>query len=131
SSRRRHTRSKSDWSSDVCSSDLEEVDDAYLEKLDTVNIDRELIERNKDLNIVFSPLHGTATMIGSRALENAGFENVTLEPKQAQPDPNFTTVKLPNPEDPAAFELSMELGKEIGAEILIATDPDADRLGMA
>ena len=109
----------------------EEVDDAYLEKLDTVNIDRELIERNKDLNIVFSPLHGTATMIGSRALENAGFENVTLEPKQAQPDPNFTTVKLPNPEDPAAFELSMELGKEIGAEILIATDPDADRLGMA
>ena len=109
----------------------EEVDDAYLEKLGTVNIDRELIERNKDLNIVFSPLHGTATMIGSRALENAGFENVTLEPKQAQPDPNFTTVKLPNPEDPAAFELSMELGKEIGAEILIATDPDADRLGMA
>lgn len=109
----------------------EEVDDAYLEKLDTVNIDRELIERNKDLNIVFSPLHGTATMIGSRALENAGFENVTLEPKQAQPDPNFTTVKLPNPENPAAFELSMELGKEIGAEILIATDPDADRLGMA
>ena len=109
----------------------EEVGDAYLEKLGTVNIDRELIERNKDLNIVFSPLHGTATMIGSRALENAGFENVTLEPKQAQPDPNFTTVKLPNPEDPAAFELSMELGKEIGAEILIATDPDADRLGMA
>ena len=109
----------------------EEVDDAYLEKLDTVNIDRALIQRNKDLNIVFSPLHGTATMIGSRALENAGFENVTLEPKQAQPDPDFTTVQSPNPEDPAAFELSMELGKEIGAEILIATDPDADRLGMA
>ncbi|SHE27729.1 phosphoglucomutase [Atopostipes suicloacalis DSM 15692] len=109
----------------------EAVDEAYLEKLDTVNIDHELIKRNKDLNIVFSPLHGTATMIGSRALENAGFENVTLEPKQAQPDPDFTTVKLPNPEDPAAFELSIELGKEIGAEILIATDPDADRLGMA
>ena len=109
----------------------EAVDEAYLEKLDTVNIDHELIKRNKDLNIVFSPLHGTATMIGSRALENAGFENVTLVPEQAQPDPNFTTVKLPNPEDPAAFELSIALGKEIGAEILIATDPDADRLGMA
>jgi len=109
----------------------EEVDQAYLEKLDTVNIDRELIERNKDLSIVFSPLHGTATMIGSRALENAGFDNVTLVPEQAKPDPDFTTVKSPNPEDPDAFELSIELGKEIDAEILIATDPDADRLGMA
>lgn len=109
----------------------EEIDEAYLEKLNTVNIDRYLIQRNSDLNIVFSPLHGTATMIGSRALENAGFENVTLVPEQAQPDPDFTTVKSPNPEDPDAFELSIELGKEIGAEILIATDPDADRLGMA
>lgn len=109
----------------------EEIDEAYLEKLDTVNIDRDLIQRNSDLNIVFSPLHGTATMIGSRALENAGFENVTLVPEQAQPDPDFTTVKSPNPEDPDAFELSIELGKEIGAEILIATDPDADRLGMS
>ena len=109
----------------------EKIDDAYLEELKTINIDKELIERNSDLNIVFSPLHGTATMIGSRALENAGFKNVTLEPKQALPDPDFTTVKSPNPEDPDAFELSIKLGKEIGAEVLIATDPDADRLGMA
>ncbi len=109
----------------------EEIDKAYLEKLQTVNIDRDLIERNKDLNIVFSPLHGTATMIGSLALENAGFENVTLVPEQAKPDPDFTTVKSPNPEDPGAFELSIALGKEIGAEVLIATDPDADRLGLA
>lgn len=109
----------------------EKIDAAYLEELKTVNIDHELIARNKDLNIVFSPLHGTATMIGSQALENAGFENITLEPKQAQPDPDFTTVKSPNPEDPDAFELSIKLGKEIGAEVLIATDPDADRLGMA
>lgn len=107
------------------------VDTAYLEKLDTVNIDRELIKRNSDLNIVFSPLHGTSTMIGARALENAGFENVTLVPEQAQPDPDFSTVKSPNPEDPDAFELSIDLGKEINAEVLIATDPDADRLGMA
>ena len=109
----------------------EEVDNAYLEELKTVNIDKELIERNSDLNIVFSPLHGTATMIGTKALENAGFNNVTLEPDQAKPDPDFTTVKSPNPEDPDAFELSIKLGKEIGAEVLIATDPDADRLGMA
>lgn len=109
----------------------EAVDDAYLEELKTVNIDKELIERNSDLNIVFSPLHGTATMIGTKALENAGFKNVTLEPSQKDPDPDFTTVKSPNPEDPDAFELSIKLGKEIGAEVLIATDPDADRLGMA
>lgn len=109
----------------------EKVDDAYLEELKTINIDHDLIERNSDLSIVFSPLHGTATMIGSRALENAGFKNVTLVPEQAQPDPDFTTVKSPNPEDPEAFELSIALGKEIDAEVLIATDPDADRLGMA
>lgn len=109
----------------------DKIDDAYLEELKTINIDHDLIERNKDINIVFSPLHGTATMIGMRALENAGFKNVTLEPKQAEPDPDFTTVKSPNPEDPAAFELSIALGKEIDAEVLIATDPDADRLGMA
>src|SRR5699024_1349979 len=109
----------------------EDIDNAYLDELDTVNIDRELIKRNSDLNIVFSPLHGTATMIGTRALENAGFNNVTLVPEQAQPDPDFTTVKSPNPEDPDAFELAIKLGKEIGAEVLIATDPDADRLGMA
>src|SRR5699024_12214571 len=106
----------------------EKIDDAYLEKLDTVNIDRELIQRNSDLNIVFSPLHGTATMIGSRALENAGFENVTLVPEQAKPDPDFTTVKSPNPEDPNAFELSIALRKEIGAEVMIDTDPYTYRL---
>lgn len=107
------------------------VDDAYLEKLKTINIDHDLIERNSDLNIVFSPLHGTATMIGTRALENAGFKNVNLVEEQAVADPDFTTVKSPNPEDPAAFELSIKLGKKIGADVLIATDPDADRLGMA
>lgn len=107
------------------------VDEAYLEKLKTITVDHELIERNSDLNIVFTPLHGTATMIGTRALENAGFKNVNLVEEQAEADPDFTTVKSPNPEDPAAFELAIKLGKKIGAEVLIATDPDADRLGMA
>jgi len=122
--------------SDLAANDLLEmvgdaIDEAYLEKLETVNIDRDLIERNSDLSIVFSPLHGTATMIGTRALESAGFDNVTLVPEQAEPDPDFSTVKSPNPEDPDAFELAMDLGKEIDAEVLIATDPDADRLGLA
>jgi len=108
-----------------------EIDDAYLEKLETVTIDHDLIERNSDLSIVFSPLHGTATDIGMQALENAGFDNVTLVPEQAEPDPDFSTVKSPNPEDPEAYELAMDLGQEIDAEVLIATDPDADRLGLA
>jgi len=109
----------------------EDIDEAYLEKLETVTIDDDLIERNSDLSIVFSPLHGTATMIGTQALENAGFDNVMLVPEQAEADPDFSTVKSPNPEDPEAYELAMDLGKEINAEVLIATDPDADRLGLA
>jgi len=109
----------------------EDIDEAYLEKLETVTIDHDLIERNSDLSIVFSPLHGTATDIGMQALENAGFNNVTLVPEQAEPDPDFSTVKSPNPEDPEAYELAIDLGKEIDAEVLIATDPDADRLGLA
>lgn len=109
----------------------ENLDSAYLEKLKTINIDHDLIDRNSDINIVFSALHGTATMIGTRALENAGFRNINLVKEQAEADPDFSTVKSPNPEDPAAFELSIELGKEIDADVLIATDPDADRLGLA
>lgn len=109
----------------------EEIDQAYLDKLETVTIDRDLIERNNDLSIVFSALHGTATMIASRALENAGFRNVHLVEEQAEPDPNFSTVQSPNPEDPKAFEYAINLGKEIDADVLIATDPDADRLGLA
>lgn len=110
----------------------EEVDQAYLDHLKTVTIDSELIARQADdVTIVFTPLHGTAKMIGMRALDNAGFKQVHLVPEQAEPDPNFTTVKSPNPEDPEAFEMAMALGKNVGADILVATDPDADRLGMA
>ncbi|MFC6464316.1 phospho-sugar mutase [Marinilactibacillus sp. GCM10026970] len=108
------------------------VDKAYLEAMKTVTIDPNLIERvAKDLTIVFTPLHGTGKMIGEKSLKQAGFRNVHLVPAQAEPDPEFSTVKSPNPEDPAAFEMAIELGCEVDADLLIATDPDADRLGMA
>ncbi|WP_208560912.1 phospho-sugar mutase [Marinilactibacillus kalidii] len=110
----------------------ENVDKAYLEAMKTVTIDPNLVDRvANDLTIVFTPLHGTGKMIGEKALKQAGFRNIHLVPEQAEPDPEFSTVKSPNPEDPAAFEKAIELGCKIDADILIATDPDADRLGMA
>ncbi|WP_242223951.1 phospho-sugar mutase [Bacillus cereus group sp. BfR-BA-01380] len=110
----------------------QEVDDAYLEQLKTVILNKELVkEIGQDLKIVFSPLHGTSNIPARRGLEAVGFKNVTVVKEQEQPDPNFTTVKSPNPEEHAAFELAIRYGEEIDADVLIATDPDADRLGVA
>lgn len=110
----------------------QEVDDAYLEQLKTVIINPELTkEVGKDLKIVFSPLHGTANIPVRRGLEAVGFTNVTVVKEQELPDPNFSTVKSPNPEEHAAFELAIRDGEKIDADVLIATDPDADRLGVA
>ncbi|WP_071130670.1 phospho-sugar mutase [Enterococcus timonensis] len=110
----------------------EEVDSAYLKKIKTVTVNEKLVaEMGKDLRLVYTPLHGTGRMIGERALRQAGFEKFVLVPEQAVADPDFTTVKSPNPEDPAAFEYAMKLGEEENADLLIATDPDADRLGAA
>lgn len=110
----------------------EDVDQAYLENVKTVTINPKLAqEMGKDMKLVFTPLHGTGQMMGERALQNAGFTNYTIVPEQAQPDPDFSTVTKPNPEDPEAFNLAIKLGKKIGADVLIATDPDADRLGTA
>lgn len=110
----------------------EEVDQAYLEEVKAVTVDSALIsEMSKEMSLVFTPLHGTGKMLGERALKNAGFENFTLVPEQAEADSDFPTVKSPNPEDAGAFEYAEKLGKEIGADILVATDPDADRLGAA
>ncbi len=109
-----------------------EVDRAYLDAMRTVTIDPDLINRQaRDIKIIFTPLHGTGKMLGERALKQAGFKNVSLVKEQAEPDPNFSTVKSPNPEDPEAFALAIEQGKAEDADILIATDPDADRLGIA
>ncbi|MCI0129956.1 phospho-sugar mutase [Vagococcus sp. CY53-2] len=109
-----------------------EVDDSYLKDILTVTIDDELINRSgSKLNMVFTPLHGTGKMLGERALSQIGFTNVSLVEEQAIADPNFTTVTSPNPEELSAFEYAIRLGEELAADLLVATDPDADRLGAA
>ncbi|WP_430510396.1 phospho-sugar mutase [Gottfriedia solisilvae] len=110
----------------------EKMDKLYVEQLKTVIVNNELVRKEgKDLKIVFTPLHGTALIPATMSLKAVGFENVTIVEEQAKADPNFTTVKSPNPEEHAAFEYAIRYGKEIDADVLIATDPDADRLGIA
>ncbi|PLA80109.1 phosphoglucomutase [Enterococcus faecalis] len=110
----------------------EEVDNEYLKEIKTVTINQELInEMGKELKLVYTPLHGTGKMLGEKALKQAGFEKFVLVPEQAVADPDFTTVKSPNPEEHSAFEYAIRLGEKEGADLLIATDPDADRLGAA
>lgn len=107
----------------------EEIDRAYLDKLMTIS--ENPMGKKSNIKIVFTPLHGTANKPVRRALEALNYERVFIVKEQEQPDPEFSTVKSPNPEEHAAFELAIEKGKEIDADILIATDPDADRLGIA
>lgn len=110
----------------------EEVDAAYIEQLNTIQLNREIVERvGKDLKIVFTPLHGTANKPVRDGLKAFGFTNVTIVKEQELPDANFSTVTSPNPEEHAAFELAIHYGKAIDADILMGTDPDADRLGVA
>ncbi|WP_024407605.1 phospho-sugar mutase [Streptococcus suis] len=109
----------------------EETDLKYLEELKDLNINPELIaEYGKDMKIVYTPLHGTGEMLARRALAQAGFESVQVVEAQATADPDFSTVASPNPESQAAFALAEELGREVGADVLLATDPDADRVGV-
>ncbi|MGN7311611.1 phospho-sugar mutase [Alkalicoccobacillus gibsonii] len=110
----------------------QDVDDAYNDQLKTILVQPELVrEQGSTVNIVFTPLHGTANVPVRRVLADAGFTNVTVVPEQELPDPNFSTVKSPNPEEHAAFEYAMKLGEEKEADLLLATDPDADRVGLA
>lgn len=110
----------------------ESIDRAYVNQLKTIQLNPELVAKMaKDLKIVFSPLHGTANKPVRDGLKAFGFENVTIVVEQELPDPNFSTVKSPNPEEHAAFELAIKYGKEIDADILLGTDSDADRLGVA
>ncbi|HFI0291737.1 TPA: phospho-sugar mutase [Streptococcus suis] len=109
----------------------EETDVKYLEELKDLNINPDLIaEYGKDMKIVYTPLHGTGEMLARRALAQAGFESVQVVEAQASADPDFSTVASPNPESQAAFALAEELGCEVGADVLLATDPDADRVGV-
>lgn len=110
----------------------QEVDVAYNERLQTILLNHEAIARcGNKIKIVFTPLHGTANIPVRRALETAGFSQVTIVKEQEKPDPNFSTVISPNPEEHAAFSLAIRYGKQIDADLLIATDPDADRVGLA
>lgn len=107
------------------------IDAEYLKEVKDVNINQKLIdEYGKDMKIVYTPLHGTGEMLARRALAQAGFDSVQVVEAQAVADPDFSTVKSPNPESQAAFALAEELGRKVGADVLVATDPDADRVGV-
>ncbi|VMD93290.1 phosphoglucomutase [Streptococcus pneumoniae] len=109
----------------------EAVDIEYLKKVKDININPALIEEfGKDMKIVYTPLHGTGEMLARRALAQAGFDSVQVVEAQATADPDFSTVTSPNPESQAAFALAEELGRQVGADVLVATDPDADRVGV-
>ncbi|MBR5767531.1 MAG: phospho-sugar mutase [Clostridia bacterium] len=108
----------------------EETDAAYLSAVLNEITDRESIKANADMPIVYTPLHGAGRVLVPRALSEAGFENVITVAEQMVPDGSFPTVKFPNPEFPEAFGLGIELARESGAELIIGTDPDADRMGI-
>ena len=106
-------------------------DKAFIETVaaESLNRDRIAAEYSKDFNIVFTPLHGTGNVPVTKVLKRIGFSNLHIVPEQAEPDANFSTVKSPNPEEREAFTLAMKLGEEVNADIIIGTDPDADRMG--
>jgi phosphoglucomutase len=108
-----------------------EADEAYLKMLKSLSVYPEVIERQKDLKIVYTPIHGTGIMLVPQALELFGFKNVTIVEEQAKPDGNFPTVVYPNPEESEAMSIGLKKAKEIDADILLGTDPDADRVGIA
>ena len=108
-----------------------EIDDAYMVELKKQIVHQDIIDEVSDeLKIVYSPFNGTGLVPVKRILSELGFKNVYVVAEQEMPDPNFTTLAYPNPEDPAAFELAIKLAKEVDADIILATDPDADRLGV-
>ena len=109
-----------------------EIDRQYVEQLKTLRVNKELLSKmGEQLKIVFTPLHGTANIPVREGLKAYGFTNVTVVKEQELPDPNFSTVSSPNPEEHAAFELAIQYGEQEDADILLATDPDADRVGVA
>ncbi|MGI8316730.1 phospho-sugar mutase [Halobacillus mangrovi] len=106
----------------------EKVDNAYLEKLKTVTVQPDI---QKDISLVFTPLHGTARDLVEKGLMQSGFSSIHIVEEQAQPDPEFSTVESPNPEEHQAFAMAIDQGNAIEADLLLATDPDADRMGVA
>ncbi len=106
-----------------------EIDERYDENVLKQLLNKEVIEKASDLKIVYTPIHGTGNKPVRRILEKAGFKNVNIVKEQELPDCNFSTVSYPNPEDPNAFKLALKLADEIDADIIVGTDPDADRVG--
>ena len=109
----------------------EEIDELYLDKITALSVSKDAIKRQKNLKIVYSPIHGTGITLVPKALERFGFENVTLVEEQINPDGNFPTVIYPNPEEKEALTLALKKAKEVDADLVLATDPDADRVGIA
>lgn len=109
----------------------ENIDQAYLQQLRNVSIDQKLLQKYSDLKFVYTPLHGTGKMLAGRAFNQAGFTQMHLVEEQAILDPEFATVQFPNPEFSETFNLAIRDGQKTSADVLIATDPDADRLGAA
>lgn len=109
----------------------EEVDKVYLEKVKALSLSPEVIERQKNFSIVYTPLHGTGIKLVPDSLKKFGFANIHIVEQQAVPDGNFPTVVSPNPEEPAALELAIRKAKAINADLVMATDPDGDRVGIA
>jgi phosphoglucomutase len=109
----------------------EPLDKAYLKAVKSICVNPRMVKRQADLKIVFSPIHGTGITMVPQALAQLGFKNVTVVEEQATPDGNFPTVVYPNPEEQEAMSLALKKAKEIDADLVIATDPDADRVGMA
>jgi len=109
-----------------------EVDDDYIAQVKTLSIHPELVkEEGKNLKIVYTPIHGSGNVPVRRILKEIGITNVSVVKEQEMPDPNFSTIKVPNPEDPDAFTLGIKLANEVGADAIFGTDPDCDRLGVA
>lgn len=109
----------------------EEIDDAFINALKSSCLNPEIIKKEaKNVKIVYTPLHGAGNLPVQRILKELGFENIYVVPEQEKPDGDFPTVSYPNPEDPKAFELALKLAKEVDADVVLATDPDADRLGV-
>ena len=108
-----------------------EMDDKYIEKLKSLILNPKIVkEQGKKLKVVYTPLHGTGNMVAERLLKEIGIENLYVVPEQKEPDGKFPTVDYPNPEDPKAFKLALDLAKKVDADVVLATDPDADRLGI-
>lgn len=108
-----------------------EMDDKYINTLKALILNPEIVkEQGKDLKVVYTPLHGTGNTVAERLLKEIGIKNLYVVPEQKEPDGNFPTVDYPNPEDKKAFKLALELAKKVDADVVLATDPDADRLGI-